>query len=416
MRAGGRGHADRMLDDAEVQEICDDFARDFGGRGDRVLVLVPDQTRTCPLPLMFRMLHERLSGVVNRLDFMVALGTHPPLSEDRLLRLFGVTPAERAGRYADVGLWNHAWRDPSELMEIGSIDASEIKDLSNGLFEQSVRVTCNRKVLDYDRLLICGPVFPHEVAGFSGGNKYIAPGIAGAEIIDFFHWLGAVITNTEIIGRKHTPVREVIDRAAAFLPVQRDALSMVVHEDGLAGLYFGSAEESWSSAADLSARLHIRTHRTAYHTVLSCAPPMYDELWVGGKCMYKLEAVVADGGQLIIYAPHIRKVSDTHGDLIEQVGYHVRDYFLAQWDRFSEIPWSVLAHSTHVKGAGRFLDGVEQPRVEVVLATGISEEVCARIGLGYRDPRGIEPAEFEGRERDGVLCVRRAGEMLHRLA
>jgi nickel-dependent lactate racemase len=346
----------------------------------------------------------------------VALGTHPALGEAELLRLLGLDARLRASRYAEVGIFNHAWRDADALAAVGRLAASEIKALTDGLFEQEVTVTVNRRVLDCDRLLIVGPVFPHEVVGFSGGNKYLAPGVAGAEIIDFFHWLGAVITSPAVIGHKWTPVRQVVDRAAAFVPTPRRALCAVVRDGGLAGLYHGSAEAAWSAAADLSAALHVVWHERPYHTVLSCAPEMYDELWVGGKCMYKLEPVVADGGRLVIYAPHIRRLSATHGATIEAIGYHVRDYFLSQWDRFSHLPWGVLAHSTHVKGVGRYRGGVEEPRIEVVLATGIPEEVCRRVDLGWLDPASVDPAAFRGREAQGVLCVERAGEALHRLA
>jgi hypothetical protein len=143
---------------------------------------------------------------------------------------------------------------------------------------------------------------------------------------------------------------------------------------------------------------------------------MYEELWVGGKCMYKLEPVVADGGRLVIHAPHLRRVSSTHGELIEQIGYHVRDYFLGQWERFRHLPGGVLAHSTHVKGAGSWRDGREEPRIEVVLATGIPEETCRRIHLGYQDPASLDPVGYAGREDEGILLVRDAGETLHRLA
>jgi nickel-dependent lactate racemase len=415
--ASGLGFGDRLLGDAELARVCDEACAHLDARGQRVLVLVPDLTRTCPVPQIFRLLHERLAGRAARLDFLVALGTHPPLSEAQLLRLFGLTPAERAGPYAGVGLLNHAWRERGQLAEIGTLPAPEIKELSDGLFEREVRVTCNRRVQDYDRLLLCGPVFPHEVAGFSGGNKYVAPGIAGAEIIDFFHWLGAVLTNLRIIGHKWTPVRRVIDRAAGFLPIRRSALCMVVRPGGgLGGLYAGDPEAAWSAAADLSAQLHIVRHARPYHTVVSCAPPMYEELWVGGKCMYKLEPVVADGGRLVIHAPQLRRVSATHGALIEQIGYHVRDYFLGQWERFGHLPGGVLAHSTHVKGAGSWRDGREEPRIEVVLASGIPEETCRRINLGYRDPASLDPAAYAGREDEGILLVRDAGETLHRLA
>jgi lactate racemase len=270
-------------------------------------------------------------------------------------------------------------------------------------------------VFDYDLLMIIGPTFPHEVAGFSGGNKYLFPGIAGREIIDMFHWLGALITNPVIIGAKETPVREVVDRAARFLPMPRLCLSLVVQGTGLAGLYIGTPEEAFSAAADLSDKLHVVYKDRPYSRVLSRAPRMYDDLWTGGKCMYKLEPVVADGGQLIIYAPHITEISVTHGSIIRQIGYHVRDYFLKQMDRFEHFPGGVRAHSTHVKGIGEFEDGVETARIDVVLATQIPPQVCREINLGYCDPNSIRPEEWTNREEEGILYVPKAGEMLYRL-
>jgi nickel-dependent lactate racemase len=252
------------------------------------------------------------------------------------------------------------------------------------------------------------------VVGFSGGNKYLFPGIAGPEIIDFFHWLGAVITNPVIIGNQWTPVRRVVDHAAALLPVERRALCMVVEHGGLAGLFAGTPEDAWSRAVELSRQLHVHYVERPFRTVLSCAPAMYDDLWTGGKCMYKVEPAVADGGTVIIYAPHITEISVTHGDILRRVGYHTRDFFVAQWDRYRRYPWGVLAHSTHVKGIGRYEHGVEQARVEVVLATGIPREQCEAVNLGYRDWRTIRHEEFEGREAEGVVCIPKAGETLYR--
>ena len=142
---------------------------------------------------------------------------------------------------------------------------------------------------------------------------------------------------------------------------------------------------------------------------------MYDELWVGGKCMYKLEPVVADGGELIIYAPHIHEISVVHGKLIEGIGYHCRDYFLEQWEHFKDLPWGVLAHSTHVRGIGKMVKGVEKCRIRVTLATGIPKEICEKINMGYRDPATIDIESYANREEEGVLLVRKAGEMLYHL-
>lgn len=384
-------------------------------RGKRILLIVPDATRTCPLGMVFKEVHRQLHGEVAALDVMIALGTHAPMSEVAICARLEISPDERAGRYASVGFHNHEWDNPSALRRIGFLTAEETSQLSGGLFSMEVPVDINARLFDYDEILIIGPVFPHEVVGFSGGNKYLYPGVAGPEILNFFHWLGAVVTNPMIIGHKWTPVRKVVDRAAALLPIPRRCLCMVVEKGGLAGLFAGTPEQAWDEASELSRKLHITYKKRPFHTVLSCAPAMYDELWVGGKCMYKLEPVVADGGELIIYAPHIHEISVVHGKLIEELGYHCRDYFLGQWDRFKDYPWGVIAHSTHVRGIGTYENGVEKCRVKVTLATGIPKEVCDRINMGYRDPASINPAEYADREEEGILCVPKAGEMLYQL-
>jgi nickel-dependent lactate racemase len=403
------------MTDEQIRDIASRALIPLGLSGKRVLLIVPDGTRTAPVGLLFRVIHDLLATHVKSLDVMIALGTHPPMSDEAMLRRLEITEEDRSGQFKGVRLLNHTWNDPATLAQIGTIKAREIGELSGGLFQMDVEVKINRAIFEYDQLVIVGPVFPHEVVGFSGGNKYLFPGIGGPEILNFFHWLGAVITNPKIIGNKHTPVRHVVDRAAAMVNVAKLAFCMVVHEGKLAGLFAGSPELAWSHAADLSDQLHIIYKERPFQTVLSCAPPMYDEIWVGGKCMYKLEPVVADGGELIIYAPHIRDISATHGTCIKRIGYHTRDYFLKQWDRFKDEPWGILAHSTHVRGIGAFDNGVEQPRIQVTLATGIPEDVCRAVNLGYRDPRSIQPADYRGREQEGVLYVPKAGEMLYRL-
>ncbi|MCA8957398.1 MAG: DUF2088 domain-containing protein [Planctomycetes bacterium] len=405
-----------VLSAAEVERIVDDGVQALAVAGKRVLLLVPDGTRSCPLDSLFRLLHSRLAKDVAQLDVMFALGTHAPMDRPAMYRRLGITAEQHAQEFAGVQLFNHAWDDPTALMEVGVVMGSGPGEVSEERFAMDVRVTCNRRLRDYDLLLVVGPVFPHEVAGFSGGNKYLFPGVSGPEVLHVFHWLGALLTNREIIGAKWTPVRRVIDAAAAMVGVARAAFCMVVDGSGLAGLYHGTPEEAWSAAADHSARVHVRYTGRQFHTVLSCAPQMYPDLWTGGKCMYKLEPVVADGGTLILFAPHITEVSTVHGALLRQIGYHTRDYFVAQWPRFAHLPWGVLAHSTHVKGAGTYVDGVERPRVALELATGIPPRVCAEINLGYRDPTTVRTEDYTDREAEGVLCVRRAGEILYRPA
>jgi nickel-dependent lactate racemase len=385
-------------------------------RGARVLLIVPDGTRTAPIGLVFKTLHREIADAARVFDVLVALGTHQPLSEEAIHRRLEITAAERRAVYGNVRFFNHAWDDPAALRRIGTIPAEEISALSGGLFAMDVPIDVNARIFDYDRIVIAGPVFPHEVAGFSGGNKYLFPGVSGPDVLHFFHWLGAVVTTPRIIGNKWTPVRKVIDRAGAMVNVEKFCFAMVVRPDkSLAGLFAGTPEAAWDAASDLSGRVHIVYKDRPFHTILSCAPEMYGELWTAGKAMYKLEPVLADGGELIVHAPHVREVCVTHREAILAVGYHCRDYFLKQWDRFKHRPWGVLAHSAHVHGLGTYDNGIETPRARVTLATGIPPEVCRRINLGYRDPSAVRIEEFRNREHEGILLVPRAGEILHRL-
>ncbi len=391
-----RASDDVGLSESQVAEALATTFEALPLEGKRVLVIIPDSTRTAPIPLIFRLLGETLGQRASRLDYLIALGTHPPMSLEAVDRLVGVTAGERAVRYPRTSVFNHQWDQPDALVTIGTISREETLRLTDGLLGEETPVAINRRLLEYDHIIICGPVFPHEVAGFSGGAKYLFPGVAGPEIINYTHWLGALVTCMKTIGIKDTPVRRVIHRAAELLPRPVTTLTLVMRESRLCGLYAGSVTEAFEAAADHSARLNIVYTPRAYSSVLSAPSTRYDDLWTAAKAMYKTEPVIEDGGEVIIFAPHITEVSYAHGALIDQVGYHIRDYFLGQWERFRDTPGMILAHSTHVRGAGTYdvATGVESPRIQVTLATGIPRERCERINLGYRDYREIDPRDW----------------------
>jgi len=411
----GRGLDEGVLTPEEFLAEAGDGLGRIPVDGQRVLVLIPDGTRTMPMPLAFDVLQHVLGPKVAALDFLVALGTHLPLSDAQLGRLVGREVVN--GRVGSHAIVNHRWDDPGTFTTLGTIPAAEIETLSGGRLRQDVTVALNRLILDYDHIVICGPVFPHEVVGFSGGTKYLFPGIAGPEIINFTHWLGALITNHEVIGTRDTPVRAVIDRAAELVDRPLSLLAPVVTHNGVAGVFCGHVRRAWSAAAALSARRHVIWVERPYRRVLSVMPAMYDDLWTAAKGMYKVEPAVADGGEVVIYAPHVDEVSHAHGTILDEIGYHCRDYFVKQWNRFQDYPGGVLAHSTHVKGAGTWDEssGTETARVAVTLATGIPEERCRRINLGYRDPAGIDPEAWAAEADDDVLVIPRAGEHLYRV-
>ncbi len=416
LTAAAQATTGALSDDAIRQTVLAGLEGRFTGQ--RVLVLIPDRTRTLPLPPLFRLVVDALRDA-RQVDVMVALGTHLPLNDDSLNALVGITPGERATTFSHIRLLNHAWDNPDALATIGTITQDRVKALAGEVWHPSlggdVPVRINRAAVEADHVLIIGPTLPHEVVGFSGGAKYLWPGISGPEMINVTHWLGALITVLHTIGIEDTPMRRMIHAAADMLSAPVTLMALVVDGGALAGIHIGSLLEAHHASAQLSAQRHIVWLDRPYRRVLSHAPAMYDELWTGAKAMYKLEPGIADGGEVIVYAPHLREISEVHGAHIRRVGYHVRDYFLKQWDRFADVPLGVLAHSTHLKGAGTYHNGIETPRIRVTLASQIPPEACAAINLGYLDPASIDVRDWQGREEEGVLYVPKAGETLYRM-
>ncbi|WP_224387826.1 lactate racemase domain-containing protein [Pseudonocardia sp. ICBG1293] len=410
------GSADTVLDPDEAGAFVTEQLDALPAEGRSVCVVVPDGTRSCPLPLLIDRVHRSLAGRAREVVVLVALGTHQPMSPERLAAHIGCPGQSPETAFPGMTVRNHAWWDPDSLVSVGVVSADRVRELSEGRLSEAVDVRVNRHVVEADLALVVGPVFPHEVVGFSGGNKYFFPGVAGPEIIDLSHWLGALISSVEIIGtRGITPVRALIDEAAAMIPTERRALCLVVRSGttDLHAMTFGEPEGAWAAAADVSAATHVRYLDAPVRRVVSVMPDKYEDIWTAAKGFYKLEPVVADGGEVVIVAPGIDTVSVTHPE-IEEIGYHCRDYFTAQWERFRHVPWGVLAHSTHLRGAGTYdpVEG-ERARVRVTLATGIPRATVEAVDLGWADPAAVDlDAE---RADPTTLVVDPAGEILYRL-
>ena len=390
-------------------ELLSALARaDLDGR--RVCVVVPDATRACPLAGLLSAVHDALAGRVASLTVLVALGTHPPMAPDALRSWLGADslPGARLGQ--------HAWWDPSALVTVGVVTAARIRELSGGLLDEDVPVRLNRAVVDHDVVIVLGPVLPHEVAGFSGGTKYLVPGVAAAEVIDVSHWLGALITSAAIIGTPGTtPVRALIDDAAALVPADVLACCVVTvgSGSGVCHLSVGEPGEAWAAAVRVAAQVHVRYLDRPVGRVVSVIPERYDDMWTAAKGFYKVEPVVADGGEVVLVAPHVTTFSAAHPE-IERIGYHCRDWFLGQPQRMTGIPRGVVAHSTHLRGAGSWSpDAGERARVRVTLATGMPRERVEAAGLGWADPAALDWAGFAA--DPSTLVVPDAGEMLFRL-
>ncbi len=385
--------------------------------GERVLAIIPDKTRDDNTDSLFPVATEFLTrrGVAS-FDALVAQGTHPPMTEAQKLSKIGRTSF--AGQ-----LFDHRWDKAEELIAIGELSASTVKELTGGLIEHAVPVSINKLLAPgvYDTVLVFGATVPHEVAGFAGGAKYFFPGVAGPELTHTTHWLGALAGIENIIGQVETPTRRLIEAAADLIAARVISINSVVSRNGDQelinyGLFAGDIREAFRRAAAVSRQVHIRYTGRKYRTVVALLDPHYDEMWVGGKAGYKLGAVVEDGGELIIYAPHLTKLSETHGALIEKYGYAplevVRDMLGASPELRENL--CIAAHLAHVAYAGRADEqGRTVPRYRITMATGLDEETCRRVNLGFLDHRTLDLATLNA-DTD-VLVVTDAGRDLYQV-
>jgi len=384
--------------------------------GERVLAIIPDKTRddnTHELfPVADRFLTER--GVA-AFDVLVAQGTHPPMSEAQKLAKIGD---------ADFGgsIFDHRWDEPGELIALGELSADLTRDLTGGLIDQAVPVTINKLLAPgvYDTVLVFGATVPHEVAGFAGGAKYFFPGVAGPELTHTTHWLGALAGIENVIGRVDTPTRRLIEAAADLISARIISLNTVVsRSDGVLKMYAlftGDIRDAFRRAAEVSRQVHIRYTGRKYKRVVALLDPHYDELWVGGKASYKLGAIIEEGGELIIYAPHLTRLSETHGALIEKYGYapleSVRDMLGVSPELRENL--CIAAHLAHVAYAGRLDEhGRIVPRYQITMATGLDEATCRRVNLGYLDYCTLDYESM--RSHPDTLIVADAGRDLYQI-
>lgn len=385
--------------------------------GRTVVLVVPDGTRSMPLPLVMRIVYRALIDRVASLSAVIALGTHAPMDPGQIERMFGAVPGGLDQLYPGLTIRTHAWHDPSQIVQVGTLSADQIEQLSQGAVRQDVAVEINRHVVEADYAIVIGPVFPHEVVGISGGNKYFIPGCATHEIIDLSHWVGALIGVETMIGSTEiTPVRAIINAGSDLIDTEKLALCLVVQSGTgmVEAAAFGTSEDAWAATAPIAAESHIVYLDRPVQRMLAIMPTRYDDIWTAAKGCYKAQPAMADGGEVIIYAPHVSEVSQVHRE-IYQIGYHCMEYFTKQAERFAWVPKGVLAHSTHVRGAGSYdpQTGIEQNRIQVTLATGIPAEVCAQVNLGYRDPASIDVAAWQADPQ--TMVVENAGEVLFRL-
>ena len=414
----GQGGVNVSLSLAELRDIVSQALAGVPGSA-RVLAIVPDRTRDDNTDLLFPLASQILQQKrVARLDALVAQGTHPPMTDAQKREKIGYG---RADIPALDRIFDHQWDRPHDLTTLGELSASRVTELTGGLIRDAVPVQLNSLLAPglYDLVLVFGATMPHEVAGFAGGAKYFFPGVAGPELTHMTHWLGALATIERVIGRVETPTRRVIEAAASFVPAPVISFTSVTSRDRSAALrthalFAGDLHDALRRAAAVSAQVHIRYTGRKYRRIVALLDRHYDELWVGGKASYKLGGIIDDGGELIIYAPHLNQLSATHGRLIEKYGYapleQVREMVAGSDELRANL--CVAAHLAHVSyGSARNAAGQPIPRFRITLASAVSEDACRKVNLGYLDHRTFTRAAYES--DPDTLIVEDAGRDLY---
>jgi nickel-dependent lactate racemase len=414
----GTGSAGDDLSPEAMREILEQSLRGIAPDA-RVLAIIPDKTRDDNTDVLFPFAAELLQARrVSQFDALVAQGTHVPMTE-----------AEKRAKIGAVSgilghVFDHQWNVPEELLTIGQLNAPQVSQLTGGLINEGVEVNLNRRLGPgvYDTIIIFSATVPHEVAGFAGGAKYLFPGVAGPDLTHATHWLGALASIENVIGRIETPTRRMIEAAADLVSPQIITLnSVVTREDDnrlrTHALFAGDFRQAFRRAAEVSQQVHIKYTGRKYARVVALLDEHYDELWVGGKASYKLGGIIETGGELIIYAPHLRSISESHGRLIEKYGYapldRVREMVALSTELQNNL--AVAAHLAHVSYAGQSDEtGRIIPRYRITMASALDEETCRRVNLGFMDHRQFRREDYE--HDTDTLVVERAGRDLYLVA
>ncbi len=409
-----------ILSEQEAREYAAKNAVTIAGKN--LLLIIPDKTRSGGkyIGQVIRGIYDAVGQKVDRFTVLIALGTHGPMLDQAIYDYLKFSEEELQHQFPKIKFVNHEWNDKTKLKQIGLLTREEMLRLSGNRFDlaavrrpEGIPVEVNYRVTEADEIVIIGPSLPHEVVGCSGGNKYFFPGCSGADVTNHTHWLGATVTIPGIIGKIRTPVRDVIDYLASLIKVKKNCFALVVSGDTLHELHFGTPEAAYENAARGTLKVNAKYVDRKYKTVLALCSKKYPEIWTGGKCSYKLQGIVEEGGDLIIYAPHMDRVSESWGPLIEKVGYHCLPYIEAHFTEYldQKIGLGVLAHVTHVKGVGTYQNGVEKPSVNIVMATALTKQKCREINLGYLDYHSVDIEKY--RQDPDCLVVDDAGEILH---
>ena len=359
------------------------------GRRRRVLIVPPDASRIHSqagelTQMAYRYYGERVRAV------LPALGTHTPMSESSLARMFGAMPR---------ALFRvHRWRQ--DIVTLGEVPSAFVCEQSEGKLEYAWPAQVNRLLLEgpedgagpFDLILSIGQVVPHEVIGMANGNKNILVGTGGVESIDRSHYLGAVYGMERIMGRADTPVRRVLnyaaDRFLRGLPIVYVLTVVGRNRQGqlvVRGLFIGDDTECFEQAAALALRVNfVLLDREIRKAVVYLDPQEFQSTWLGNKAIYRTRMALADDAELVVLAPGVKEFGEDPAidRLIRKYGYHGTPSTLDAVRRNRDLAanLSAAAHLIHGSSEGRF---------RITYCPGaLSREEVESVGFGYAELAG----------------------------
>jgi len=414
------------LTDEQLEEIVREGLKDFCSVK-KVLLIHPDYTRTDFADKLIPFIYKELVNKgMSQIDSLNAGGTHREMAEIEIRKKLGLSSLINFNHF-----YNHEYNDSQKLVTVGEISASFVTEKTQGELSRSIPVVVNRLITeDYDLIIALSGTLPHESAGYAGGLKVFFPGISGPEVIDLLHWAAVLIGIPRIIGTMDNPAREVINQGSSYIfhqiKVPTISFNMVFkekeHQVISKGLYVGVGFdgfiEAYKQATKASSQLHVVYVDRPLEFVVQVIDKNYDEIWTAGKGSYKLQSsgVMAPGGKIVIYAPHIKCFhSRSKMDFaLRQIGYHCKDYVKKYLELNPDFSKNIAAHVINVRGAGSFNvnSGKEEFDFKVILATGISKDICESVGLGYRNPDSIHRKDFIG---PGKLWIENGGKYLYKI-
>lgn len=414
------------LTNEQLEEIIKESLKDFNSVK-KVLLIHPDYSRTDFSDKLIPLIYQELkSKGMEKIDSLNAGGTHRPMTKEEIRSKLGLPSQINFDNH-----YNHEYNDSQQLVTVGEISSSFVEEKTNGELSQSIPVVVNKLITeDYDLIIALSGTLPHEAAGYAGGLKVFFPGISGLEVIDLLHWAAVLIGIPRIIGTVDNPAREVINQGSSYIFDQIKAptisFNMVFEEKehrvipkGLyVGVRFNGFVEAYKQAASASSQLHVIYIDEPLEFAVQVIDKSYDEIWTAGKGSYKLQSpgVMAPGGEIIIYAPHINCFhSRPEMDFaLRQIGYHCKDYVKEYLKLNPEFSKNIAAHVINVRGPGKYdkKTGKEKFDFKVTLATVISKKICESVGLGYRNPDLIHREDFI---RPGKLWIENGGKYLYKI-